>query len=81
MSTESKRQPSKNSQFRAILDHIVDGVVVKDLHAEVVYINPAATRMLGFSSGNEALKAGRAGILRAFEIFDDNGLPLPVAGQ
>jgi PAS domain-containing protein len=78
MSTKSKKQPTNSQQFRAILDHIADGVVVQDVDAELVYLNPAATKMLGFADADEALKVGRAGILRAFDIFDDYGRPLPV---
>jgi PAS domain-containing protein len=70
------RQPSTREQFRAILEHIVDGVVVQDMNAEVVYLNPAAAKMLRFSSQEEALAAGVEGILRAFDsIYDENGMP------
>jgi PAS domain S-box-containing protein len=71
-------QPSTTEQFRAILDHIADGVVVQNQAAEIVYLNDAATRMLGFVNAEEALKVNLPGILRAFEIFDDDGQPLPV---
>jgi PAS domain S-box-containing protein len=67
------KKPSTRDHFRAILEHIVYGVVVQNMDAEIVYINPAAARMLGFSGQEEALEAGRDGILRAFRLYDENG--------
>ena len=72
------RKPSTREQFRAILEHIVDGVVVQDMNADIVYLNPAAAKMLQFSSQEEALAAGVDGILKAFDsIYDEHGLPFP----
>src|SRR5450756_1541695 len=73
---EQGRQPSTKEHFQAILDHIPDGVVVQDGDAQIVYLNPAATRMLGFFSSDEAIAAGLDGILQAFDVFDDDGQPL-----
>jgi PAS domain-containing protein len=76
---EQVKQPSTRDQFRAILEHIVDGVVVQDMNAQIVYLNPAAAKMLRFSSPAEALEAGVDGILRAFDaLCDEHGRPLPV---
>ena len=52
---------------------------MQDLDAEMVYLNPAALKLLGFGSLDEALSVGRDGILRAFDtVYDDAGKPLPV---
>ena len=53
------KKPSTSEHFKAILEHIVDGVVVQDMDAEIVYINPAAAKVLGFSGQEEGLEAGR----------------------
>lgn len=77
---QTRKSPSTSGdKFKSILDHIVDGVVVQDAQTNIVYINPAATRLLGFESTEAALAAGRPGILQAFsEIYDDDGQVLPV---
>ncbi len=65
------------AQFRAILNHIVDGVVVQDAGAELVYANPAAAKLLGFSSVDELLAAGVRGMLKDFAaLFDETGKPI-----
>jgi PAS domain S-box-containing protein len=74
-----KHQRAARAQFKLILDHIVDGVVVQDEQTDLVYLNPAAAKLLGFNAVEEALEAGVQGILKDFSaLFDDNGLPLSV---
>jgi PAS domain S-box-containing protein len=72
-----EHKPSTREQFRAILEHIVDGVVVQDMNAEIVYLNPAAAKMLRFDSQEQALKAGVDRILSGFELTDERGRPFP----
>jgi PAS domain S-box-containing protein len=64
--------------LKAVLDHIVDGVVVQDMDAQIVYINEAAASLLGFPDAAAALKAGRDQILRQVQLFDEQGRALPV---
>jgi PAS domain-containing protein len=74
----SNNRPTTKKQFQAILEHVVDGVVVQDDEAQVVYINSAAARMMGWEDAAHALEAGRDGILRQVTLFDERGVPLPV---
>ncbi len=79
MIMSKQERASARAQFRLILDHIVDGVVVQDERTDLVYINPAAAKLLGFESAGAALRAGVHGILKDFSaLFDDNGMPLSV---
>jgi PAS domain-containing protein len=63
------------AHFKVILDHIVDGVVVQDTSAQLVYLNPAAARLLGHPSVEAALKGGIDGLLKDFAaLFDETGV-------
>lgn len=71
-------RPTTKKQFQAILEHVVDGIVVQDHEAQVIYINSAAARMLGWEDAEHALEVGRDGILKQVTLFDELGSPLPV---
>jgi PAS domain S-box-containing protein len=72
------KRPKTKKQFEAILEHVADGIVVQDRKAQIVFVNPAAARMLGFASPELAMRAGRDRILDRFDLFDERGDPLPV---
>jgi PAS domain-containing protein len=77
MNMSKRSRLDTREQFRLVLDNIADGVVVQDAGAALVYINPAATRLLGFESVEAALTAGTGGLLKDFAaLFDDSGRPL-----
>jgi PAS domain S-box-containing protein len=69
--------PTSREQFEAILSHIADGVAVQNPDASIVYLNPAAAHIMGFSSPEEALLIG-IDLERDMELFDEHENPLSI---
>jgi PAS domain S-box-containing protein len=61
-----------------VLDNVADGVTVQDRSGRLVYANIAAARVLGVATQQELLATPTAEILRRFEVFDEDGRPLPL---
>jgi PAS domain S-box-containing protein len=60
-------------RIRAALEHLGEGVCSVDLHERIVYLNPAARRLLGWNGGNPI---GRP-LHGSVHGFDEEGRPLP----
>jgi signal transduction histidine kinase len=63
--------------LESILQHVADGIVVRDPAGRLLYANDLAVRMTGYASAAELLAAPPTGALDKFELLDDAGQPLP----
>ena len=61
----------------AILQSLADAVTVQAPNGEILYANDSAVRMLGFASVGELLATPVAQLMERFELFDEEGRPLP----
>ena len=61
-----------------LLDAVGDGITIQDPTGRLVYANPAAARALGYDSPGTLLALSPAEIMNRFELFDEDGLPLPI---
>jgi PAS domain S-box-containing protein len=81
--TERKRvemeQQKSREQLRVILENVADGIMVQDPDRKIVYVNPAASRMMGYSSEQEILNIRNDQVITRFEIIDEDGKPLPAS--
>lgn len=62
----------------AITEASADGITIQDASGRFVYVNDAAARMSGFSSGDEMRRASGEEILARFELLDESGRPMPI---
>jgi PAS domain S-box-containing protein len=81
--TERKRahvelQRSRD-QLRVILENVADGIMVQDPDRHIVYVNPAALRLMGYSSEGEILNVHNAQVIKRFDIIDEHGAPVPMS--
>ncbi len=60
-----------------VLAAMPDGITVLDANARVIYANDAAARATGFASAAEMLHASADAIIQRFDLWDENGRPLP----
>jgi signal transduction histidine kinase len=67
------------SDLAAVLDAVADGITVQDPSGRLIYANPAAAHVAGFSSAPEMVATPPLQILEAFQIFDEFGAPLSVS--
>jgi PAS domain S-box-containing protein len=63
----------------AILDHVDDGITVRDAGGRLVYANAAAARFLGFDTPDALLASPPEEFLARFEIFAAEGTPFSPA--
>ncbi|HEY0672421.1 MAG TPA: ATP-binding protein [Longimicrobiales bacterium] len=61
----------------ALLDAVGDGITIQDASGQLQYANPAAARAIGFDSPEEMIALPLAEIRQRFELFDEDGAPLP----
>ncbi len=61
-----------------VLDAVGDGITIQDPTGKLIYANPAAARAIGFGSVAELLATSPAEIMQRFELFDEDGAPLPL---
>jgi PAS domain S-box-containing protein len=61
------------AELSAILESVIDGITVQDRGGALVYANPSAARICGFSSVEEMLSATGQQILARFEMLDERG--------
>jgi PAS domain S-box-containing protein len=81
--TERKRahvelQRSRD-QLRVILENVADGIMAQDPDRHIVYVNPAALRLMGYSSEEEILNVHNAQVIKRFDIIDEHGAPVPMS--
>jgi PAS domain-containing protein len=63
--------------FETVLRNLHDGIAVIAARGELIYVNEAAARLWGYPSAEE-MRASPPGESRAgFQIFDEDGAPLP----
>jgi PAS domain S-box-containing protein len=67
------------SDLAAVLDAVADGITVQDPTGRLIYANPAAAHVAGFTSANELVATPPAEILAAFNVYDEFGQPLAVS--
>jgi PAS domain S-box-containing protein len=65
-------------EVQVVLQGISSAVTVQDPTGRLVYANEAAARLTGFRSTQELLDSAPTEIMRAFEVFDEEGRPVPV---
>lgn len=70
--------PLSHAKYETVFRTMSEGVVVIDAAGQVVDVNPAALRMHGWTTRDEALLALPA-LDQVFECFDLDGAPVPVA--
>jgi PAS domain S-box-containing protein len=63
--------------FETVLRNLHDGIVVMTATGELIYVNEAAARYVGFETTAEFLGASRADVLARFEMLDEERNPLP----
>jgi PAS domain S-box-containing protein len=68
---------ASSEQLTTILRTVDEGIVVQAPTQELVYVNDAAARYVGFETTNEFLGASRQQVLDQFEILDEERNPLP----
>jgi PAS domain S-box-containing protein len=69
--------PSGNVDLAAILDHIADGVTLRDASGRLLYANAAAAHALGFASAAEMLAAPLSEVFSRYVVLDEDGVPIP----
>lgn len=62
----------------ALLDAVGDGITIQDPTGQLIYANPAAARAIGFESVHALVTTPTAEIMRRYELFDEDGVPLPL---
>ncbi|HET9014089.1 MAG TPA: GAF domain-containing protein [Thermomicrobiaceae bacterium] len=72
-------RPAEPDWPRQVLDGVADGITVQDADGHLIYANPAATRVLGYTSVQELLATPTREILARFEMLDAEGRPLTAA--
>jgi diguanylate cyclase (GGDEF)-like protein len=63
-------------ELEVILGGIADGILVQDSERQLVYVNDAAARVLGFEDAKGLLAEGLAGARNGYELLDGDGNPL-----
>jgi PAS domain S-box-containing protein len=61
-----------------LLDAVGDGITIQEPTGKVIYANPAAARAIGFRSPAELLATSVSDLLARYDLFDEDGAPLPV---
>lgn len=76
---EAARQELRESrdQLEAILRSVPAGLMVLDRRGTIVFANDTAARMTGRPGSGELLGAGASDLLGEWEIFDEQGEPMP----
>jgi signal transduction histidine kinase len=65
-------------ELAVILGGVTDGITVQEPGGRLVYANDAAATLLGVASVHDLVEADPGSILQAFEIYGEDGQPLPV---
>ncbi|MGB8404544.1 MAG: diguanylate cyclase [Mycobacterium sp.] len=75
ISSDRTEQSRAVRRLRTVVDALAEGIVVFDKDGAIAWINPAAFRLFGLDA--DALPADHAHRLRNFELYDENGNPVP----
>jgi PAS domain S-box-containing protein len=73
--TEALR--SSHTELSLYLQNMSNGVLVQDKHGKLVYANYEAAKLMGFISAEALIGASMEELLTKYEIFDEDGEPLP----
>lgn len=73
-----RREREEREQLAVILRTVQDAIWVQDRSMKLLFANDAAARSLGYSSAEEMLKAPPGSIRLRYELFDEDGAPLPL---
>jgi PAS domain S-box-containing protein len=65
-------------ELEAILEGVADAVTAQSADGQLVYVNDAAVRLLGFASAEELRAAPPAAILEHFDARDETGAAVPL---
>lgn len=65
-------------ELLAILDGVDDGITAQDTSGRLIYANPAAALLAGFTSAEAMVGTPTQQIVSALELLDEHGAPLPV---
>jgi PAS domain S-box-containing protein len=68
---------ASSDRLSTIMRTVDEGIVMQAQSGELVYMNEAAARFVGFETTAEFLNASREEILAQFEILDEERKPLP----
>jgi PAS domain S-box-containing protein len=68
---------ASSEQLATILRTVDEGILVQAPTLDLVYVNEAAARHVGFETTAEFLGASREAVLDRFEILDEEWRPLP----
>lgn len=63
--------------FQKLFDNLPQGVTIQDETGKVVYANPVAVKMIGFSSEKEFLKTPIEEVVKRFVVMDEKGKSIP----
>ena len=80
--TDSRLQPAPPDvevDLREILRRAGEGITVQGTDGQLLFANRAAAELLGFANEEALLQAPLGTILAAYELFDEEGRPLPLA--
>ncbi len=66
-------------QFGLVLHALAEAVTMNDATGQLVYVNPAAVKLLGAGSAEELLEAGPSETMDRYAVFDEHGRPLALA--
>src|SRR4051794_17528997 len=69
---------SVERRMDTVMATLGEAVIVHDPAGELVYANDAAARLLGFDSAEQAVATPAEQIPERFDIYDEQGLPMPV---
>src|SRR5581483_6531963 len=70
---------TQREQLETIMRTVDEGIVVQSTNGDLVYANEAATRFVGYTSPDELVESDRTQTYARFEVFDENGDPLPLS--
>jgi PAS domain S-box-containing protein len=74
----AERLRRSHDQLEAILDNVADGVTAQEPGGRLVFANRAAVNAVGLGSAEEMMEAPRDEVVGRFEVFDEDGNPIPV---
>jgi PAS domain S-box-containing protein len=68
---------ASSDRLSTIMRTVDEGIVMQAQSGELVYVNEAAARFVGFATTAEFMRASRPEVLAQFEILDDERNPFP----
>lgn len=71
-----KALTQSESRLRGIVEHLSEGLIIADQEGNLLYWNPAALKMHGLQSKNEAMKT-MTEFLKDFKIYEQDDILLP----